>query len=134
MSANRAKYYQRKALGICVRCEGPVYANTVLCLEHLNYSRRQRKAKKPDDSPDALPCAIEPPRAPYQPDIVPVMPPAPKCCPRCANLVLTADGDSFCYACGWHLSPIWPPLPPENRGRKYEGSKTGAQLPVVMEA
>ncbi len=134
MSANTAKYYQRKEAGVCVRCSGPRYGNTVLCEPHLIESRSRRKAKQPDDGPQAVPYQQEPPRAPYQADVVPVMPPIPDRCPRCNGFVLTQYSETRCLICAWYLSPIWPPLPPENRGRKYEGSKTGAQLPCVQEA
>lgn len=132
MSFDNSKYYKRKALGVCVRCEAPQFGGSVLCEAHLNYSRSRRKAKCPDDAPESLPAPIPPPRDAYKSESVPVMPPTPDQCPRCRNIVMTIEGDSFCYACGWHLQPVLVPFEPEQRGRRAGPGKTGAQLPIVV--
>jgi hypothetical protein len=127
MGVNTNRYYQRKTAGVCVRCEGKVCGTSVLCEAHLNYSRGRRKAKCPDDAPWAIPSQVEPARPAYVSDKLPPMPPVPTCCPRCKGFLITQYGDTRCIPCGWVLSPIWPALQPENRGRKI-----GANLPVVV--
>lgn len=112
MSANTILYYRRKALGVCVRCEAPTKFPSVLCQVHLEIARSVRKQKVPDDSPGALPCAYEPPRAPYQSDYRPVMPPRPDKCPRCSGFLYTAQlewgepVETKCVMCGWRLNPV----------------------------
>ncbi len=131
MSANSAKYYQRKALGVCVRCEGPRYGTTVLCEPHLIESRSRRKAKQPDDGPESLPAPIAPPREPYRSEDEPMMPPVPKRCPRCngcLHLMQACYGDPtecLCINCGFRLNPIWQSQPDERHG---------AQLPRLVRA
>ncbi len=127
MTVNTTRYYIRKAAGVCVRCEAKTSGSSVLCEAHLNYSRSRRKAKAPDDAPWAINSAVEPPRPAYVSDKLPPMPPVPDKCPRCSGFLITQYGDTRCIPCGFYLQPIWPAVPPENRGRKI-----GANLPVVV--
>ncbi len=122
MSVNTNRYYERKAAGVCVRCEAPRSGRSVLCEEHLNYSRSRRKAKAPDDAPWAINSAVEPPREPYRSDKEPVMPPVPDKCPRCKGLVVTQYDETRCLPCGWYLQPVQISADPTY----------GAQLPAVV--
>ncbi len=131
MSVNTNRYYERKAAGVCVRCEAPRCGSSVLCEAHLNYSRSRRKAKAPDDAPWAITSSVEPPRAEYKSESI-VMPPIPDKCPRCSGFVLTQHGETRCLICAWYLQPIMPPIPEEHRGNKTQHGKTGPQLPVVV--
>ncbi len=109
MSANRVKYYQRKALGVCVRCEQPRYGTTVLCEPHLIESRSRRKAKQPDDGPQAVPYQQEPPRPAYKSDKFQDLPPLPNECPKCGKALFPCELEIWtgyvpavrCWCCGF---------------------------------
>ncbi len=128
MSLDPSKYYQRKAKGVCVRCEAKTCGSSVLCEAHLNYSRSRRKAKAPDDAPWAITSPVEPPREPYKSDVMIPLEPVPTRCPKCSGCLYIAElewGESVeakCINCGWRPRQIH-----ANPDPTY-----GAQLPAVV--
>lgn len=124
---NLTRYKVRKGLGVCVRCGERAWTKpdgtlSALCGDHLRIQGGYFKTRKPHDGPEALPSQVEPKRAAYVSDREPLRPPIPKACPRCRNILMTADGETWCYACGFRLNPIPCNDPPI----------FGAQLPVVQ--
>jgi hypothetical protein len=109
MSVDQSKYYKRKALGVCVRCEMPTSGSSVLCEAHLNYSRSRRKQKCPDDAPWAIPSQVEPPRPAYKSDKWQNLPPLPNDCPKCGKALFSCELEIWtgyvpavrCWCCGF---------------------------------
>jgi hypothetical protein len=91
---------------------------------HIRRSGDASRSRRAFD-PESFKGQDQPPRPPYQSNAQLIMPPLPKCCPRCTGLVMIRDSEGFCLLCGWRPKPL-EPIPAPN------SQKPGTHLPAVV--